>query len=264
MDKVCKSCMIKRDIEEFRKTYNKDKTKQYIRSSCNECVELYNKKYRKENKKLIAIQEKEYRDNNKAKIKFRQKEYMLNNKEIIEQKRKNKYLENRDFILERRKSYYRKNRESEINRSLEYIKNNKEKVAKTSKRWRDININKVRERRNNYCNTRYENDNNYKILCLLRCRIRLALSGKDKSDYTVGLLGCSLDEFKNHLQETAINNGYLEFDINNYNGKEYHIDHVVPCCSFDLSVDAEQRKCFHWSNMQILTSKENLEKGNKI
>jgi len=53
---------------------------------------------------------------------------------------------------------------------------------------------------------------------------------------------------------------------NGHNGKgmkEWHIDHSQPCCKFDLSKESEQRKCFHYSNLQPLFATENLVKGGK-
>jgi hypothetical protein len=43
-----------------------------------------------------------------------------------------------------------------------------------------------------------------------------------------------------------------------------HCDHIRPCASFDLSKASEQRKCFHYANLQPLWAKENLEKGYKL
>ena len=43
-----------------------------------------------------------------------------------------------------------------------------------------------------------------------------------------------------------------------------HIDHIVPCASFDLSDPEQQRRCFHYTNLQVLWWRENLEKSDKI
>ena len=40
----------------------------------------------------------------------------------------------------------------------------------------------------------------------------------------------------------------------------WHIDHIKPCISFDLTKEEEQKKCFHWSNLQPLWAKENIAK----
>jgi len=45
--------------------------------------------------------------------------------------------------------------------------------------------------------------------------------------------------------------------------KEWHIDHIIPCCKFNLSKDEEQRKCFHYSNLQPLWASDNMKKGGK-
>jgi len=46
-------------------------------------------------------------------------------------------------------------------------------------------------------------------------------------------------------------------------GSGWHIDHIRPCSSFDLSDEEQQRACFHHSNLQPLWVKDNLEKGSK-
>lgn len=44
----------------------------------------------------------------------------------------------------------------------------------------------------------------------------------------------------------------------------WHIDHIVPCASFDLSKPEEQKKCFHYTNLQALWWRDNIVKGDKI
>lgn len=69
------------------------------------------------------------------------------------------------------------------------------------------------------------------------------------------------ENLKDFRKKATIKNGYLHFDINTYNGQDYHIK---PCSSFDLTKENEQKKCFHWSNLQILKANENLIKSNKV
>jgi hypothetical protein len=47
-------------------------------------------------------------------------------------------------------------------------------------------------------------------------------------------------------------------------GPVWHVDHIRPCASFDLTDPAQQRECFHFSNLQPLFAAENLAKGDKI
>jgi hypothetical protein len=105
---------------------------------------------------------------------------------------------------------------------------------------------------------KYNSDINFKILCTLRTRLTKALNS-DKINNTLVLLGCSIKELKLHLEKTFKNGMNWE----NY-GKEWHIDHVLPCASFDLKIPENQEKCFHFSNLQALWAKENLQKSDKL
>ncbi|MCX6894769.1 MAG: hypothetical protein NTZ16_04565 [Verrucomicrobia bacterium] len=93
----------------------------------------------------------------------------------------------------------------------------------------------------------------------LRSRINRVLKGKLKSAPTLVLLGCSLEQFKSHL-ESRFTRG---MSWRNY-GSGWHLDHKEPCSSFDLSNPEEQRRCFHYSNLQPLWAKVNRCKHARI
>lgn len=38
----------------------------------------------------------------------------------------------------------------------------------------------------------------------------------------------------------------------NYGFKGWHIDHKIPCLSFNLTDIDQQKKCFHYTNLQPL------------
>ncbi len=85
-----------------------------------------------------------------------------------------------------------------------------------------------------------------------------------KNSNTMSYVGCDVKTLKEHLQATAIKNGYNDFNVESYDGNKYHVDHIKPCSSFDLTDDEEVRKCFHYTNLQILTASENLIKSDNV
>ena len=109
-----------------------------------------------------------------------------------------------------------------------------------------------------YRKERRRNDPVYAITCRLRSRVRLVLQGNSKSASTAELTGCTWKELFEHLEKQFTDG--MSWD----NRHLWHVDHILPCASFDLSKPEEQRKCFHFSNLQPLWAKENLCKGSKI
>jgi hypothetical protein len=117
----------------------------------------------------------------------------------------------------------------------------------------------TRERHCKYCNRRRKEDPSFKMKNVLRLRLLSALKGKTKSAHTLELLGCTRDDFMNHLQL------HFKEGMNwNNHGLVWEIDHVLPCASFDLSDAAQQRICFHWTNLMPEYKAVNRSKGAKI
>lgn len=109
---------------------------------------------------------------------------------------------------------------------------------------------------------KYRNDPKFNIINTLRCRIRSAVrsKGKKKFDKTMSLIGCDRQTLILHL-ESKFKEG-MTWD--GYGFKGWHIDHIKPCCKFDLSNEDEQRKCFHYTNLQPSWWYENLRKGGRF
>lgn len=101
----------------------------------------------------------------------------------------------------------------------------------------------------------------FKLACVLRSRIRIALkcSVATKQAETEALLGCSILELKQHL-ESLFQAG---MSWENHGACGWHIDHKKPCAAFDLTDSKQQFECFHFSNLQPLWAEANLKKGSK-
>jgi len=70
-------------------------------------------------------------------------------------------------------------------------------------------------------------------------------------------VGCDLNYFIRHLESQFDD----EMSWGNYG--LWHIDHIQPCSSFDLSKEEEQKECFNYNNLQPLWAFDNLSKGAK-
>ncbi len=138
-----------------------------------------------------------------------------------------------------------------------YREINKEKLKQQRKQYYEFHKVQINEYDKKYKNEKRKNDIEYKIKTNLRTRLTKALKENWKSGKTLELLACSIKEFKKHLQ----NQFKPGMSWDNYG--LWHIDHKLPCAKFDLSKFKNQRKCFHFSNLQPLWAKDNLRKGSK-
>ena len=120
------------------------------------------------------------------------------------------------------------------------------------------NARNYREQTATYHRNRYATDEAYKLKKILSGRIYKAVSRGHKSFSSVKLLGCSIPELKIHLA-SQFQSG-MTWD--NYG--DWHIDHRLPCASFDLSNPDEQKVCFHYTNLQPLWAKDNQSKADKV
>jgi hypothetical protein len=73
------------------------------------------------------------------------------------------------------------------------------------------------------------------------------------------LVGCSLEELQSHLENKFLPGMSWE----NHGKKGWHIDHIRPLSSFDLTKEEDQKSALHYTNLQPLWWKDNLIKGNK-
>jgi glutaredoxin len=134
---------------------------------------------------------------------------------------------------------------------------NKEKRSRYNQKWNKENKERIRLVKQEWRKQQRGKNPEYNILNALRCRLyqKITQKGFSKSDSTIKLTGCSVKELKIHL-EKQFQDG-MSWD--NYG--EWHIDHIKPCSSFDLTRPEEQRKCFHYSNLQPLWAMDNILKG---
>jgi len=223
----------------------------------NSNIQKYCKKCKKEAIRKIRL---EYYKNNKLRLKEESKKYNIKHKEGKKKYNKKYYDSNKEEIIKYQKNYYKNHKEEKKEYNKEYRENNKEELSKKIKIYYKENKSKINKKHNKYKVKRYSNDINFRIMEVLRSRLNKALKNNFKSAETIKLLGCSINELKQHL-EKQFKKG-MSWD--NYGFHGWHIDHIIPCSSFDLNKLYEQEKCFHYTNLQPLWMNDNLKKGGKI
>ena len=192
---------------------------------------------------------------NKEKHNQKSKEWNLKNNERKIKLSKEWYSKNKERRLKLSKEWYLKNKEKHKKLLKEWNLKNKERRFKLSKEWYLKNKEYIRKKNKKKIKENY----NYKLILNLRRRTLLALKGQSKSANTMILLGVPNLEFLwDHLKST------FKPGMTKENHGKWHVDHIRPCSSFDLSKPEEQAKCFHYTNLQALWAHENLSKGDKF
>lgn len=165
---------------------------------------------------------------------------------------KERYLENRDQYLKQQKEYQYNNKEKVRESKKRYRDKNKEKLSEYNSNYAKNNRDKINE----YYRNKRKNDIQFYISDKVRARIKLSMFHKSNSARE--LLGCDFDFYLKYLENLFVDGMSWE------NRSEWHIDHIKPIASFDLTDDEQIFEAFHYTNTQPLWAKDNLSKGSRL
>jgi hypothetical protein len=231
--KVCKTCSVEKALDDFWKNKRRIDGKE---TKCIACIKAKNST--PEKKALQAKLNKEWRE--------KHPEYMAAYMKTEKSKEYHKqyYKENSAIYIQRKQEWVKSNPIQAINARKRYIEQNKDKVNEYHREWKK--------------NKRIE-DITYKLKENVSRRIRYELNThllKGKNKYTVEYLGCSIEHLKQYLEG--------RFDIgmnwNNY-GQAWHIDHIIPCASWNFEKQFESMCCWNYRNLQPMWALANKSKG---
>lgn len=192
------------------------------------------------------------------------------------------YGANNAGMLTRYQKYYRANAERCKERAIQWRKDNPEKfleyARKSNKKrrnnpekmaldrarmdaWLKDRPEKRKQYRNKYLRKAYRENPRFRIEVNFRSRLNGALrqaGGVEKCQSCKLLMGCSPEELMVYIESK------FKPGMTWQNRKEWHIDHIRPCSSFDLMIPEQQMACFHYTNLQPLWAYENLSKADKL
>jgi hypothetical protein len=110
----------------------------------------------------------------------------------------------------------------------------------------------LREQKTEWCKNEHNTNMNYRIKKSLAARLRTVL---DKNNSTMNYIGCNIQ----YLREWFEYNFTADMNWDNY-ASFWSIDHIIPVCNFDLTLENEKLKCWNWSNLMPVTIKYNSSK----
>jgi hypothetical protein len=119
-----------------------------------------------------------------------------------------------------------------------------------------------KDHHNEYLRMKAETDPKFKITKSLRQRLTCFIKGETgKMKYVQMAVEIFMKWLELHFKKGM--------SWSNYGKKGWHIDHVIPCASFEFTKeeydeDIKKYKCFGWFNCMPLWAEENISKGDKI
>jgi hypothetical protein len=202
---------------------------------------------REENKRLNLEKKLEYKNKISEERKIIREEIRIEKERLLREKnerllREKEEREHKKLIKEQKTLEHKKLMEYYKTDEWKMIKKENERIAK-NKKYKD----------------RWENDNLFAIKVRLRNLIRNSFRRKGYKKFntsTENIVGISYDEFKNYMESKFV-------DGMNWNNRgEWHIDHIIPLSS--AKSEEELVRLCHYTNLQPLWAKDNIEKSNKV
>jgi hypothetical protein len=104
---------------------------------------------------------------------------------------------------------------------------------------------------------KYNNDFEFKLMTNIRNSINKSLSrtGSKKHYRTHEYLGCSPSFFKRYIENLF--EDWMTWE----NRNEWHLDHIRPISSFDLSDKEQVKECWNYRNIKPISAGENTRKN---
>lgn len=164
------------------------------------------------------------------------------------------YEKNSLIIAKKSKELYAQNSNEIKERVKRYRENNKDAVNARKTKWNKENAERLAAYKLAYEKKRMAEDPNYRLARKLRKRLKQVLKGKGSK--AVEFLGCTVNEARLYLE--SLWQPGMTWENHSFRG--WHIDHIKPLVSFDLTDEEQLKQACHYSNLQPLWMKDNLRK----
>lgn len=170
-----------------------------------------------------------------------------------------KYKYHKDIKTARAKSKIYRSRNKgkiKIQNRLSYLSNRKKRIE-YQKAYAKRNRDKINARYRVWRRERYRKNIQFRLRSILCRRIHHFIKGQN--DSVEKYIGCTRKELVRSIEDKFLKG----MNWNNHGHTGWHIDHIKPIISFDLTKEEERYKAFGYKNLQPLWAIDNLKKGKK-
>jgi len=157
----------------------------------------------------------------------------------------------------------RMRKEAGIPKASKLTPEERKRNAKASRdRWRAANIERVRQKDNEYVKRRRQENPNARLAAALRGRLRTALKNGVKRGSAVRNLGMDIASFRKYIESLWA--GGMSWENYGNRRDQWSLDHIFPLEEADLFDRVQFLAANNWQNLQPLWSPENVRKGNSV
>jgi len=195
--------------------------------------------------------------------KERAREYYAKNRERMLILSRLNYHANKARRRETHKIWAENNKSRISLRNKEYREKNREKLNEYIRKWRIENCAYLKQKKFSLLqyHEKYKNDVGYRLKRRARAHVSRIKTGHLKCpNKSMEYIGCTVEQFRKHIESLWLDG--MHWGNNTTRG--WHIDHIRPLSSFDLTDPNQAKAALHYTNLQPLWAIDNLKKYTKI
>ena len=189
---------------------------------------------------------------------------MTRTKEYLREWRAKNREKTRKYVREWRAKNPEKSREQNRKDLKTFRKKNPGYGREWSKKYRAENPEKASEQNKKDLKTfRIKNRGNpiYRMQQNMRSALCAALSGKRKSQPTMDIIGCTVEELFEHLESCPSWESWMTRE--NYGKNGWDVDHIIAISKWSKNCPLQFALCWDKSNLQPLEHIANIKKGGR-
>lgn len=172
-----------------------------------------------------------------------------------------KYLKNRENVLAKNKAWKEANPDKVLSANQNWKKQNSGREKQNNLNYIEKNKEHIKKYKRAYFKNRRQHDAAFRLRRNVSCLIKNSYkhAGYTKSSKTHDIVGLPHEDLCSYLESTFVERyGVLP---NEWGWDDIHVDHIIP-----ISSAADEKHILelnHFTNLQLLTSKDNMAKGDR-